>query len=109
MPLLEGLWGEVPKTGVQTLTIIIYFYVFEYLFLCVLACRETFSMDGLDLQTVVPALHGRIVVAVAFLAHAGDEAMGLQEAPIVMRAVLGTAVGMDYDALRPLAPPQRHA
>ena len=66
-------------------------------------------MDGLDLQTVVPALHGGVVIAVAFLAHAGYETMSLQEAPIVMRAVLGTAVGMDYDALRPLAPPQRHA
>ena len=34
-------------------------------------------MDGLDLQAMVPALHGGVVVTVAFLAHAGDEAMGL--------------------------------
>ena len=65
-------------------------------------------MDGLDLQAVVPALHGRIVIAVAFLAHAGNEAMGLQKTPIVMRAVLAATVGVDDDAPRPLAPPERH-
>ena len=88
MPLLEGLWREVPKTGVQTLAIVVNLDVFENLFLRLLACRKAFSMDGLDLQAVVPALHGGVVVRVAFLTHAGDEAMGLQEAPIVMRAVL---------------------
>ena len=109
MPLLEGLGREVPETGVQTLAIIVYFYVFENLILRLLACREAFFVDGLDLQAVVPALHGGVVVTVTFFAHAGDEAMGLQETAVVMRTVLGTAVGMDYDALGPLAPPQRHA
>ena len=63
-------------------------------FFGILACREAFSMDGLDLQAMVPALHGGVVVAVAFLAHAGNEAMGLQEAAIGMRTVLGTPIGM---------------
>ena len=66
-------------------------------------------MDGLDLQAVVPTLHGRIVVTVTLLNSAGDEAMGLQEAPIVMRAVLAAAVGVKDNAAGPLAPPQRHA
>ena len=66
-------------------------------------------MDGLDLQAVVPTLHSRIVVTVAFLTHASDEAMGLQEAPIVMRAVLAAAVGVEDNAAGPLAPPERHA
>ena len=109
MPLLEGLGRDVPKTGVQTPTIIVYFYVFENLFLRLLACRESFSMDGLDLQAVVPALHGRIVKTVTLLTHAGDEAMGLQEAPIVMRAVLAAAVGVEDNTAGPLAPPQCHA
>ena len=77
-------------------------------FFGILACREAFSMDGLDLQAMVPALHGGVVVAVAFLAHAGNEAMGLQEAAIGMRTVLGTPIGMDDDAPGPLAPPERH-
>ena len=109
MPLLEGLWREVPKTGVQTLAIVVNLDVFENLFLRLLACRKAFSMDGLDLQAVVPTLHGRIVVTVAFLTHAGDEAMGLQETPIVMRAVLAAAVGVEDNAAGLLAPPQRHA
>ena len=109
MPLLEGLGRQIPETGVQTLTIIVYFDVFENLFLRILACRKAFSMYGLDLQAVVPALHGRIVVTVAFLNSAGDEAMGLQEAPSVMRAVLAAAVGVEDNAAGLLAPPQRHA
>ena len=52
-------------------------------------------MNGLDLQAVVPTLHGRIVVTVTLLNSAGDEVMGLQEAPIVMRAVLAAAVRVE--------------
>ena len=109
MPLLEGFGREVPETGVQTLAIVVDFDVFENLILRLLACREAFSVDGLDLQAVIPALHGGVVVTVTFFAHAGNEAVVAQETAVVMRTVLGTAVGMDYDALGPLAPPQRHA
>ena len=84
------------------------FDVFENLFLRLLTCRKAFSMDGLDLQAVVPALHGRIVIAVAFLAHAGNEAIGLQKTPIVMRAVLAATVGVEDNPAGPLAPPERH-
>ncbi len=67
MPLLEGFGREVPETEVQTLAIVVDFDVFENRLLCILACREPFSVDGLDLQAMVPALHGGVVVTVTFL------------------------------------------
>ena len=48
MPLLEGLGREIPETGVQTLAIIVYFYVFENLIFRLLACREALSMAALS-------------------------------------------------------------
>ena len=54
MPLLEGLGREVPETGVQTLAIIVYFYVFENLILRLLACRQAFSADGPPTATQTP-------------------------------------------------------
>ncbi len=91
MPLLEGLGREVLEARVRTLAIISDFHVFEHRVSGVLPCREAFSTDGLDLEAVVPALHGGAVGAVAFLDSARNETVGLQETAIVMRTVLGTA------------------
>ena len=60
------------------------------------------SLDGLDLQAVVPALDGGVVVTVTFLDPAGDEVMGLRGAPIVLRAVLATAARVEDDVPRTL-------
>ncbi len=104
MPLLEGLGREIPETGVQTLSIVVDFDVFEYRFLCVLACREAFSVDGLDLQAVVPSLHGGVVVTVTLLTHARDEAIGSQETAIVVRAVLSLGLSGEPMFAQALAP-----
>ena len=54
MPLLEGFGRQIPETGVQTLAIIVYFYVFENLILRLLACRQAFSADGPPTATQTP-------------------------------------------------------
>jgi uncharacterized protein YwlG (UPF0340 family) len=87
MSLLEGLGRQITETGVQTLAIIVYFDVFEYLVPGILPRRESLPMDGVDIQAVVPALHGGGVYAVAFFLHAGNEAVVVQETAVVMRAV----------------------
>ena len=54
----------------QATPIVIDFDVIEHLCLGHIARDETFTVDGFDLEAVVPGLHGGVVVAVAFFAHA---------------------------------------
>jgi hypothetical protein len=59
-------------------------------------------VNRFNLEAVVPGLHRRVVVAVAFLAHAAQQLVVPQQAPMVGGAILAAPVGMDDDAGRPL-------
>lgn len=58
---------------------------------------------------MVPALHRGVVVVVAFGAHAGDQAVRVEQVAMVAGAILTAAIRVHDHAARPLAPKQRHA
>lgn len=74
LPCFHGLLAFRRKQP-QTL----YFDLLENQFLRILACREAFSGDRLGLQAVVFFLHGGVVIVVAFLSAARDEAVSLRD------------------------------
>lgn len=92
----------------QALPIVIDFDVLKHLVFGDLPGDKAFTVDGLDLEAVIPALHGGIVVAVALLAHTAHQAVFQQQLLIVAGAVLAATVGVDDAPARPLAVPQRH-
>ena len=79
----------------EPLAIVVNLDVFEYVRFGLFPRRKALTVDGLDLQTVVPTLHGRIVVTVAFLAHAASKAVIAEQALVILRAVLAAAIGVN--------------
>src|SRR3546814_988255 len=74
--LFKRLWAEIAETRVQPFSIVIDFDVIKHLFLGGGSGDKTFAVYRLDLEAVIPALHGGIIVAVAALAHAAHQAIG---------------------------------
>src|SRR6266478_6294111 len=59
-----------------------------------LSCCIMPVMDELGFERVEEALHRGVVIAIAFAAHRGPEAGGLQQLAILRRGVLHAAIGM---------------
>lgn len=108
MPRLECLRRKIAKARVPALAIVIDFDVLKHVVSGGLPRDKAFTVDGHDIEAVVPGLHGGMVVAVASLAHAAYQAVIPHPTLIVARAVLAVAVGVDADATWSLAPLQRH-
>ena len=58
---------------------------------------KTFSVDEFKFEGAPEAFHGRVIVAVAFAAHGGNEFGVGQSGAIGTRGVLDAAVGMEED------------
>lgn len=82
----------MPNSRVQALPIVIDFDVFKHMVPGSLPGDKAFAVDGFDLEAVVPAFHGGVVVAVAFLTHAAHQTVVLQWTLVFARAVLAAAV-----------------
>src|SRR5829696_4693818 len=66
------------------------------------------AVDALELERGEEALHCRVVPAVAFAAHAADNAV-MREKPLeVLRSVLTAPVGVMKKLLRLTPPPNGH-
>src|SRR3546814_3723772 len=61
--LFKRLWAEIAETRVQPFSIVIDFDVIKHLFLGGGSGDKTFAVYRLDLEAVIPALHGGIIVA----------------------------------------------
>lgn len=59
----------------RTASIAIRLDVIEYVRLGGFTAGKALAMNRLDLEAVIPAFHGGVVVAVALLAHAAHEAV----------------------------------
>jgi hypothetical protein len=92
----------------QALPIVIDFDVLEYLRTRLLPCDEAFAVDCFNLEAVVPGLSSRIVIAVAFFAHAAQQLSTPQQTLISERAILTASIRMHDHALWHLASPQGH-
>ena len=55
-------------------------------------------MDRFDLQAVAPALHRRVVIAVAPDAHAGDGPVFVQRLAVLLRAALTSSAANSVSA-----------
>ena len=61
------------------------------------------AMDELGFEGVEEALHRGVVIAVAFAAHRGLEAGGLEHLAVILRGILNAPIGMvDQAGARPL-------
>ena len=65
--------AEITQFRMKQFAIVIYFDIFEHLVLSLEAGYKAFTMNGLDLEAVVPAFHGGVVETVAFFAHAANQ------------------------------------
>lgn len=59
---------------------------------------EAFPVDRFDLQAVAPALHRRVVIAVAPDAHAGDGPVFVQRLAVLLRAALTSSAANSVSA-----------
>ena len=108
-PSLVGLGTDVPQRAMTPLTVIVGFDVFKHGFPHLDAAYEVLTVDAFDFQAVEEALRTRIVVAVAFCAHAALQVMSADQILISRRAVLAAAVAVYDHPLGLLTSPQRHA
>lgn len=65
--------GQIAQFCVKPYPIVIHVNMLRHHVLGLRAYREFFSMNRFDLETVAPTLHRRIVLAIAFLAHAANQ------------------------------------
>ena len=72
MGYLERPRAGVARRGVQSLPIVVDLNVIEHVSAGDRAGGPSFAVNGFHLQTVIPTFHCRVVVAMAFGAHAAD-------------------------------------
>ncbi len=106
---LELVRAEVAQGRVESVAIVVGLDVVKHVGLGLRTGVETLTVNGLNLEAVVPALHGRVVVAVALGAHAGDQAVRVEQGAVFARAVLAAAVRVHDHAARPVPAEQGHA
>jgi hypothetical protein len=63
----------------EPFAIVIHFKLFEHSVLGIRTGLKAFAMDGFDLKTLVPAFHGGVVITVAFLAHAANQMVLMEQ------------------------------
>lgn len=108
-PSFKGFRADVPQRAVAPLAVVVGFDVFEHGLSHLGAAHKALAMDALNLQAVEEAFRTRIVVAVAFRAHAAAQLMGSDQRLVGHRAVLAAAVAVHDHTGGLLASPQRHA
>src|SRR5207302_5595680 len=96
--------AAVADRGVQTLPVVETLDVLEDGEHGPLAAAVDAAVDELGLERAEKALGDGIVPAVRSPAHAADDAVSLQQLPIIGAGVLGTAVGVVDEARRWPAP-----
>jgi hypothetical protein len=55
---------------VKSFTIVIHFKLFEYLLFCLSEGQKFLAIDGSEFKAVIPIFYRRIVLAIAYQAHA---------------------------------------
>jgi len=60
-------------------SIVIHLDVVEDVFLGLVSRLQAFIVNGFDLEAVIPAFHGRVIVAIAFLAHAANQLVSFEQ------------------------------
>ena len=83
-----------------SLSIIKYLYVLEYRQCSVFLCVEGAKTPDFSLQSAEKALHDCVVVAIAFAAHALDDAMFAQNASKACAGELDAPIGMENQLRR---------
>lgn len=58
---------------------------------------ESFTMNGLDLEAVIPAFHSGVIVAVAFITPAANQLMLFEQGLISCRTILAAPIRMNDD------------
>ena len=82
MRWLELFRAEIAQGRVEPGSIVVHIDVVEGVRLGLLAPGKVFALDGVDLEVVVPALRGCVVVAVASGTHSGDLAVASRSAAV---------------------------
>ena len=85
--------------------IVIHFDIFEHQVLGFWPGLKAFAMHGFDLEAVVPAFRGGVILTVAFLAHAANQSMFMEQFLVGGRTILAAPVGADNHACWQLSMP----
>ena len=83
---------DISSGTTATDAIVINFNIFEYSLTHLFTGGEALTVDGFDLQVVKETFCAGIIIAVALVAHAADNAMFFHKILIHVRAVLAAAI-----------------
>jgi hypothetical protein len=70
---LKSFWTDIAQFGVKPFAIVIHFKLFGHLIFGIRSALKPFTMNRFDFKAVVPAFYCRLIIRIAFLAHAANQ------------------------------------